>query len=173
MMWWTAADLNAYHPFSLFSSENNIFWENSPTQMHGGTDWAFMRLLSLQAVAMWSRLAHQTISLPLESWADGTPGSEMLEPVLPAPEKSFYEFLLHTFPLHCFRSMPFKTWWPSFSFLFSTEFLCGLTWSKSIAVGCTLRTQTDTEGVCDWLSHLIRSRDSACDTMSLALFESS
>lgn len=153
--------------FFVFPSENHciFLWENSPTLLHGGIDWAFIRVLPLQAVATRSQLGSSNHLPTIGIMSRWTQGSKMLELTLAATQESFYEFLLHGFPLSCFRPVPSKTWSFSFSLLFSIAFLCGLTWSESVAVVCHLRTLTDTEGDCDWFSQLIRSHDSTSNLM--------
>lgn len=139
LFWQCGGQLLIWMPsihFPLFSSKNNciFLWENSPTQLHGGTGWAFMRLLPLQAVAVRSQLGlsnHLPTNGIMSRW---TPGSKMLELTLPPTKESFCKFLLHRLPLSCFRPLPCKTWLFSFSFLFSIAFLCGLTWSVSAVV---------------------------------------
>lgn len=97
--------------FFVFPSENHciFLWENSPTLLHGGIDWAFIRVLPLQAVATRSQLGSSNHLPTIGIMSRWTQGSKMLELTLAATQESFYEFLLHGFPLSCFRPVPSKT----------------------------------------------------------------
>ena len=117
---------------SLFSGWNNCVFvlETSPTQLPW---WYQCRTSSSprQAVDMRFKLGSSNHLRRIHLLSRSTKRSEMLEPTLPASKESSCEFLLPRFPLSCFRPVSSKTWFFSFSFHFSTAFLCGWVWSAA------------------------------------------